>query len=113
MLIIIFLFLQAVAPCYMPLQLEVSVLDSLQRKFDNVSSLVLSWAVSNEALGSFPTQPSIYLATQEIHGFSVPLSSKLRVIQICFNNDLALDVLNTFSASYLKNNIKAFQVFLF
>lgn len=47
---------QAVAHCHKPLNMEVVVTDSEQRRFDNISSLALEWEVSNISLAAVPKQ---------------------------------------------------------
>ncbi|XP_045135135.1 nuclear pore membrane glycoprotein 210-like [Portunus trituberculatus] len=47
---------RAVAHCHKPLNMEVVVTDSEQRRFDNISSLALEWEVSNISLAAVPKQ---------------------------------------------------------
>ncbi|XP_071543821.1 nuclear pore membrane glycoprotein 210 [Panulirus ornatus] len=65
----------SVAPCYKPLQMEVIVTDSENRKFDNISSLVLKWSVSNEALAVVPDEPSSLTQITTSHGFVLPMKT--------------------------------------
>ncbi|CAL4097838.1 unnamed protein product [Meganyctiphanes norvegica] len=66
-----------VAHCYKPLKMEVIIRDSEGRKFDNVSSLALSWSVSNTALASIPAAENsvIPIEVAEYKGVQVPLMS--------------------------------------
>lgn len=66
-----------VAHCYKPLKMEVIIRDSEGRKFDNISSLALSWSVSNTALASIPSaeNSAIPIEVAEYNGFQVPVMS--------------------------------------
>ncbi|XP_064117078.1 nuclear pore membrane glycoprotein 210-like [Macrobrachium nipponense] len=63
----------SVAHCNKPLNMEVIVTDSENRKFDNISSLALKWGLSNEALASIPSEPSSLTQVSSFHGFSTPM----------------------------------------
>ncbi|XP_068200875.1 nuclear pore membrane glycoprotein 210 [Palaemon carinicauda] len=62
-----------VAHCNKPLNMEVIVTDSENRKFDNISSLALRWGLSNEVLASVPSEPSSLTQISSYHGFSIPV----------------------------------------
>lgn len=68
---------QSVAHCYKPLQMEVIVTDSENRKFDNISSLTLKWSVSNEELASIPAEPSSPSQVTTVQGFTLPMKSRI------------------------------------
>ncbi|XP_063610154.1 nuclear pore membrane glycoprotein 210-like [Penaeus indicus] len=65
----------ALAHCYKPLQLEVIVTDSENRKFDNVSSLALKWELSDDSLASTPAEPSSLTQVTNLHGYNLPMFS--------------------------------------
>nr|XP_045612932.1 nuclear pore membrane glycoprotein 210-like isoform X2 [Procambarus clarkii] len=64
-----------VAHCYKPLLMEVIVTDSENRKFDNISSLVFKWSVSNESLAVIPDEPSSLTQVITVESFSLPLKT--------------------------------------
>lgn len=68
-----YVYLQALAHCYKPLQLEVIVTDSENRKFDNVSSLALKWDLSDDSLASTPAEPSSLTQVTNLHGYNLPM----------------------------------------
>ncbi|XP_069952997.1 nuclear pore membrane glycoprotein 210, partial [Cherax quadricarinatus] len=65
----------SVAHCYKSLLMEVIVTDSDNRKFDNISSLVFKWSLSNESLAVIPDEPSSLMQVTTIHGFSLPVKT--------------------------------------
>ncbi|KAG0718781.1 Nuclear pore membrane glycoprotein 210 [Chionoecetes opilio] len=68
---------RAVAHCHKPLNLEVVVTDSEQRRFDNISSLALAWEVSNISLAAIPKQElSTLTQTVTAQGHASPIRSK-------------------------------------
>ncbi|XP_042211678.1 nuclear pore membrane glycoprotein 210-like isoform X2 [Homarus americanus] len=66
----------SVAHCYKPLSMEVIVTDSENLKFDNISSLVLKWNLSDETLASIPAEPSSLTQVSTVQGFSLPIKTK-------------------------------------
>lgn len=68
---------QTIAHCHKPLNLELVVSDSENRRFDNISSLGVTWSISEPSLINSPPQdqPSFTQVTS-LHGFTIPIRSK-------------------------------------
>ena len=47
-----FIFIQVPAHCYLPLDISVGVSDAEGRNFDNFSSLLIDWKLSDSNLGT-------------------------------------------------------------
>ncbi|RXG59998.1 Nuclear pore membrane glycoprotein, partial [Armadillidium vulgare] len=66
--------------CYKPFPLEVTVKDSEGRTFENISSLAITWSVSDSSLANFPQDETQLDNFQVIHDFRIPLTDRQNLV---------------------------------
>ncbi|KAB7497685.1 Nuclear pore membrane glycoprotein, partial [Armadillidium nasatum] len=66
--------------CYKPFPLEVTVKDSEGRTFENISSLAITWSVSDLSLANFPQDETQLTNFQVIHDFRIPLTDRQNLV---------------------------------